>query len=83
VLVGGLAATVHGSARATYDIDVVYSRQPHWVIANLVGKGGHVRTVPIPTWVKSTVDAWAAARAGIDKHGPTRHSATPVPVFAT
>ena len=28
VLVGGLAATVHGSARATYDIDVVYSRHP-------------------------------------------------------
>ena len=26
VLVGGMAATVHGSARATYDIDVVYSR---------------------------------------------------------
>ncbi len=28
VLVGGLAATVHGSARATYDVDVVYSREP-------------------------------------------------------
>jgi hypothetical protein len=28
ILVGGLAATVHGSARATYDIDVVYSRTP-------------------------------------------------------
>jgi len=33
------------------------------VIADLVGKGGRVRTVPIPTWVKSTVDAWAAAAA--------------------
>jgi hypothetical protein len=28
VLVGGLAATAHGSARATYDMDVVYSRAP-------------------------------------------------------
>jgi hypothetical protein len=28
ILVGGLAATVHGSARVTYDIDVVYSRDP-------------------------------------------------------
>lgn len=28
ILVGGLAATVHGSARATYDIDVVYGRDP-------------------------------------------------------
>jgi predicted nucleotidyltransferase len=26
ILVGGLAATVHGSARATFDVDVVYAR---------------------------------------------------------
>jgi integrase len=34
------------------------------VIADLVGKGGHVRTVPIPSWVKAAVDAWTTA-AGI------------------
>ena len=28
ILVGGVAATIHGSARLTQDIDVVYSRQP-------------------------------------------------------
>ena len=28
------------------------------------GKGGHVRTVPMPTWVKDAIDAWTAA-AGI------------------
>jgi hypothetical protein len=28
VLVGGLAASVHGAARATYDVDVVYARTP-------------------------------------------------------
>lgn len=38
-------------------------REEHWVIADLVGQGGHVRTVPIPTWVKSAVDAWTAAAA--------------------
>jgi predicted nucleotidyltransferase len=26
ILVGGLAATVHGSARATFDVDIVYAR---------------------------------------------------------
>ena len=26
ILVGGIAAVVHGSARATYDIDIVYAR---------------------------------------------------------
>ena len=34
------------------------------MIADLVGKGGHVRTVPMPAWVKATVDAWTAS-AGI------------------
>lgn len=28
ILVGGLAATVHGAARATYDVDVVCARSP-------------------------------------------------------
>jgi hypothetical protein len=28
IVVGGLAAAAHGSARATYDVDVVYSRSP-------------------------------------------------------
>jgi hypothetical protein len=28
VIIGGLAATLHGSARVTYDLDVVYSRTP-------------------------------------------------------
>jgi len=26
VIIGGLAATLHGSARVTYDLDVVYDR---------------------------------------------------------
>ena len=26
VVVGGLAGTMHGAARATYDVDVLYSR---------------------------------------------------------
>jgi integrase len=43
-------------------------REEHWVIADLVGKGGHVRTVPIPGWVKDAVDAWTDA---VDiTHGP-------------
>jgi integrase len=42
-------------------LESIQQREEHWVIADLVGKGGHVRTVPIPTWVKSEVDAWTAA----------------------
>jgi integrase len=36
-------------------------REEHWVIADLIGKGGHIRTVPMPTWVKASVDSWTAA----------------------
>jgi integrase len=49
-------------------LESVQQREEHWVIAHLVGKAGHVRTVPIPTWVKAAVDAWTVA-AGIT-HGP-------------
>jgi len=34
------------------------------LVADLIGKGGHVRTVPVPTWVKLAVDNWLTA-AGI------------------
>jgi integrase len=41
-------------------------REEHWVIADLVGKGGQVRTVPIPAWVKRHIDAWSAAAVVTD-----------------
>ena len=28
---------------------------------DLVGKGRHIRTVPVPAWVTETLDAWLAA----------------------
>jgi site-specific recombinase XerD len=33
-------------------------REDHWAIVDLIGKGGHIRTVPVPDWVKSAVDSW-------------------------
>src|SRR5262252_732574 len=45
-------------------LESIQQREEHWVIADLVGKGGHVRTVPMPGWVKDAIDAWTAA-AGI------------------
>jgi site-specific recombinase XerD len=36
-------------------------REEHWVIADLVGKGKHIRTVPVPVWAKRAVDEWATA----------------------
>jgi hypothetical protein len=31
------------------------------VIADLVGKAAHIRTVPVPDWVKSAADAWTSS----------------------
>jgi site-specific recombinase XerD len=45
-------------------LDEVQMRQGHWAIVDLIGKGGHIRTVPIPAWVKAALDEWAA-QAGI------------------
>ena len=36
-------------------------RDEHWAIVDLVGKGGHIRTVPVPDWVKAAVDLWVVA----------------------
>jgi integrase len=43
-------------------------RDDHWAIVDMFGKSGHVRTVPIPGWVKAAIDAWvnlADINAGI------------------
>lgn len=36
-------------------------REGHWILADLIGKGHHMRTIPVPTWVKLAVDKWTDA----------------------
>jgi site-specific recombinase XerC len=36
-------------------------RDDHWAIVDLFGKGGHIRSVPVPDWVKSVIDRWTGA----------------------
>ncbi len=45
-------------------MDHLQMRQGHWAIVDLIGKGGHIRTVPMPKWVKNAIDSWTAV-AGI------------------
>lgn len=40
---------------------IIQLREEHWVIADLYGKAGHIRTVPIPLWVKAAIDSWTQA----------------------
>ena len=49
VLVGGLAGNVHGLARATYDVDVVYRRSAEnidWLVATLAPLAPYLRGAP-------------------------------------
>jgi site-specific recombinase XerD len=46
------------------ELDEIQMRQGHWAVVDLIGKGGHIRTVPIPEWVKAALDQWTAA-AGV------------------
>jgi integrase len=42
-------------------VDSIQLREEHWVIADLLGKAGHIRTVPVPSWVKDSIDEWKQA----------------------
>ena len=46
---------------AELDVEKIQMREGRWVIVDLRGKGGRVRTVAIPIWVKNGIDAWMIA----------------------
>jgi integrase len=58
-------------------VDSIQSREERWVIADLLGKAGHIRTIPIPAWVRTGVEKWMHASGitngalfrSIDKRG--------------
>jgi integrase len=60
-----LAVMLGGGLRvsevAGLTFDHVQQREGRWAIVDLLGKGGRVRTVPIPSWAKAAIDAWATA----------------------
>jgi site-specific recombinase XerD len=44
-------------------LDHLQQREEHWAIVDLVGKAGHMRTVPVPEWVKNELNEWLIAAA--------------------
>lgn len=46
---------------ANLSIEDIQMREGRWVIADLRGKGGRVRTVAVPIWVKQGINAWTTA----------------------
>jgi site-specific recombinase XerD len=49
---------------AELTIGHLQQREGHWAIVDLAGKGGHIRTIPVPDWVYSATSDWMVA-AGI------------------
>ncbi len=39
-------------------VDQLQLRESHWVIVDMVGKGGRLRTIPVPAWSKALIDHW-------------------------
>jgi site-specific recombinase XerD len=51
----------HEAAELT--VDHLQQREGHWAIVDLAGKGGHIRTVPVPDWVYSAAKDWMETAA--------------------
>jgi len=47
-------------------LDQMQLRESRWVIVDLIGKGGRIRTVPVPAWCKGLVDVWLS-EAGVSE----------------
>jgi site-specific recombinase XerD len=48
---------------ADLEVEHLQRREEHWAFVDLVGKGGHIRTVAVPDWVKAAIDLWVTAAA--------------------
>jgi len=56
-----LGCGLRRSKLAHLTVEHLQRREDHWAIVDLIGKGGHIRTVPVPNWVKSALDLWMEA----------------------
>ena len=51
---------------AILSVSHIQQREGRWVIVDIVGKRDKMRTVPMPSWAKATIDSWTFA-ARIDE----------------
>ncbi|MHC4620995.1 MAG: tyrosine-type recombinase/integrase [Planctomycetota bacterium] len=64
VLAVMLGCGLRRSEAANLTFAHVQMREARWVIVDLVGKRNRIRSIPMPAWAKSAIDAWTEA-AGI------------------
>lgn len=61
-----IGAGLRRSEVAGLKFEHIRQRDSRWVIVDLIGKGGRVRSVPIPSWVKLAIDEWTNS-AGLSR----------------
>lgn len=59
-----LGAGLRRSEVAALNVEHIQQREGRWVICDLVGKHGRVRSIPIASWIKAAIDRWLSA-AGV------------------
>ena len=64
VLAVMIGAGLRRSEVAALTVEHIQQREARWVIVDITGKGGRVRSVPISSWVKQAIDEWLSV-AGI------------------
>lgn len=62
ILVG---AGLRRAEAARLSFSQIQQREGRWVVADLLGKRGRIRTVPIPAWTAVLIEDWRSA-AGLD-----------------
>jgi site-specific recombinase XerD len=63
-----LACGLRRHELASLTVGHLQQREGHWAIVDLRGKGGHVRTIPVPDWVHRLLEDWTRG-AGISTGG--------------
>ena len=61
ILLALLVGTGCGGPTGKTRFEQIRQQDGRWVVADLEGKGGRIRTVPVPAWAKTVLDDWAAA----------------------
>lgn len=74
-----LGCALRRTELAELQVDQIQTREGRWVLADLRGKGGRLRTVAIPVWVKEGIDGWVKA-ANITSGFLIRHLSKPEPL---
>ena len=58
VLALSIGCGLRRSEIASLTVAHLQLREGRWIIADLIGKAGRIRTVPIPDWAKIRLDVW-------------------------